>query len=114
MNDVEAHTVELLLQYMYGCLQPDLSLGEAVALFEASDMYAMASLHRQCARLLKSLITFHNVFELADVARLHNCPSLLQVRLPVITLVVLNMSVVLYWTCLYQLSLPLIPWPLLA
>ena len=80
MNDVEAGTVELLLQYMYGCLQqPDLTLPEVVALFQASDKYALASLHQQCTRLLTAHISFDNIFQLADLAQLHHCPSLLQV-----------------------------------
>ena len=80
MNDVEAHTVELLLQYVYGFLKPDLTLAETMALFEASDKYAMTILNQQCTRLLKSLISFDNVFELADVAQLHQSASLLQVN----------------------------------
>lgn len=80
MNDVEAQTVELLLQFIYGCLQqPDLTLPEVVALFQASDKYALASLHQQCTRLLTTHISFDNIFQLADLAQLHQCPSLLQV-----------------------------------
>lgn len=79
MSGVAAHTVEMVLQYVYGCLPPDLTLAEAVALFEASDMYALSGLHQQCTRLLKALISFDNVFDLAELAQLHDCPSLLQV-----------------------------------
>ena len=79
MNDIQAETVELLLQFIYGCLQPDLSLPEVVALFQASDKYAIASLHLQCTRLLTAHISFDNIFELADLAQLHECTSLLQV-----------------------------------
>lgn len=80
MSDVAAETVELLLQFIYGCLQQhDLTLPEAVALFQASDKYALASLHHQCTRLLTAHISFGNIFQLADLAQLHNCPSLLQV-----------------------------------
>ena len=80
MTDVAAETVELLLQFIYGCLQqPDLTLPEVVALFQASDKYALPSLHHQCTRLLTAHISFGNIFQLADLAQLHNCPSLLQV-----------------------------------
>lgn len=80
MKDVEAGTVELLLQFIYGCLhQPDLTLPEVAALFQASDKYALASLHQQCARLLASHISYDNIFQLADLAQLHQCASLLQV-----------------------------------
>lgn len=79
MTDVAAETVELLLQFIYGCLQPGLTLPEVVALFQASDKYALASLHHQCTRLLTAHISFGNIFQLADLAQLHNCPSLLQV-----------------------------------
>ncbi|KAL3143280.1 hypothetical protein ABBQ38_002123 [Trebouxia sp. C0009 RCD-2024] len=78
MTDVAAETVELLLQFIYGCLQPGLTLPEVVALFQASDKYALASLHHQCTRLLTAHISFGNIFQLADLAQLHNCPSLLQ------------------------------------
>ncbi|DBB17399.1 TPA: hypothetical protein ACH3X3_014431 [Trebouxia sp. C0006] len=78
MNDVAASTVEMLLQYVYGCLKPELTLAEAVAMFEASDMYALTGLHQQCTRLLKALISFDNVFDLAELAQLHDCPALLQ------------------------------------
>lgn len=81
MNDVEAGTVELLLQFIYGCLQqPDLTLPEVVTLFQASDKYALASLHQQCTRLLTAHISFDNIFQLADLAQLHHCSSLLQVH----------------------------------
>ena len=86
MNDVAASTVEMLLQYVYGCLKPELTLAEAVAMFEASDMYALTGLHQQCTRLLKALISFDNVFDLAELAQLHDCPALLQVRMPDILL----------------------------
>lgn len=77
---MEVGTVELLLQFIYGCLhQPDLTLPEVAALFQASDKYALASLHQQCARLLTSHISYDNIFQLADLAQLHQCPSLLQV-----------------------------------
>lgn len=80
MNDVEAGTVELLLQFIYGCLhQPDLTMPEVAALFQASDKYALASLHRQCTRLLMSHVSYDNILQLADLAQLHQCPSLLQV-----------------------------------
>lgn len=80
MTDVAAEIVELLLQFIYGCLQqPNLTLPEVVALFEASDKYALASLHHQCTRLLTAHISFGNIFQLADLAQLHNCPRLLQV-----------------------------------
>ena len=78
MQDVEAHTVELLLQYLYGCLKSDLTLPELVALFQASDKYALIILNQQCTRLLKAFISFDSIFELADLAQLHNCPGLLQ------------------------------------
>lgn len=78
MNDVAVSTVELLLQFVYGCLKPELTLAEAVAMFEASDMYALTGLHQQCTRLLKALISFDNVFDLAELAQLHDCPTLLQ------------------------------------
>ena len=80
MKDINVGTVELLLQYMYGCLQPDVTLPEIVALFQASDQYAIASLHQQCTRLLTAHISFDSIFELADLAQLHHCPSLLQVH----------------------------------
>lgn len=80
MKDIQAGTVELLLQYMYGCLQPGLTLPEVVALFQASDQYAVGSLHQQCTRLLTAHISFDSIFELADLAQLHHCPSLLQVN----------------------------------
>ena len=80
MNDVEVETVELLLQFIYGCLQQaDLALPEVVALFQASDKYALASLHQQCTRLLTAHISFDTIFQLADLAKLHQCSSLLQV-----------------------------------
>lgn len=63
MNDVAASTVEMLLQYVYGCLKPEPTLAEAVAMFEASDMYALTSLHQQCICLLIALISFDNVFD---------------------------------------------------
>lgn len=80
MDDVSPEAAELLLQYMYGCPQADLDLPSAVALFQASDKYAMSSLHQQCTRLLKSLITFDNIFDLAELAQLHHSSELLQVR----------------------------------
>ena len=92
MNDVAASTVEMLLQYVYGCLKPELTLAEAVALFEASDMYALTSLHQQCMRLLKALISFDNVFDLAELAQLHDCPTLLQVRMPDLLILLSNVS----------------------
>ena len=76
---MEAQAVELMLQYMYGCMKPEISLVEVMALFEASDKYAITSLHQQCTRLLKALISFDNIFDLVDLAQLHQSASLLQV-----------------------------------
>ena len=90
MNDVAVSTVELLLQFVYGCLKPELTLAEAVAMFEASDMYALTGLHQQCTRLLKALISFDNVFDLAELAQLHDCPTLLQVRTPDLLILLSN------------------------
>ena len=80
MDDMDPKAAELLLQYMYGCPHAGLDLPSAVALFQASDKYAMSSLHQQCTRLLKSLITFDNIFDLAELAQLHHSSQLLQVR----------------------------------
>ena len=77
---MEAQTVELMLQYIYGCMKSELDLPEVMALFEASDKYAIISLHEQCTRLLKALISFDNIFDLVDLAQLHQSPGLLQVR----------------------------------
>lgn len=79
LEDMDTEAAELLLQYIYGCLRPQLSLTAAVALFRASDKYAMSSLHQQCTRLLKSLITFDNLLDLAELAQLHHSIDLLQV-----------------------------------
>ncbi len=80
MTDVAADTVELLLQFIYGCRQQhNLTLSQVVALFQASDKYALVSLHHQCTRLLTAHISFGNIFQLADLAQLHNCHSLSQV-----------------------------------
>lgn len=79
MDDIDAEAAELLLQYIYGCLKPELTVAAAVALFRASDKYAMSSLHQQCTRLLQSLITFDNLCDLAELAELHHSTELLQV-----------------------------------
>lgn len=100
MSGVAAHTVEMVLQYVYGCLPPDLTLAEAVALFEASDMYVLSGLHQQCTRLLKALISFDNVFDLAELAQLHDCPSLLQVPSPALLALIQPKSTSLPCACL--------------
>ena len=76
---MDPEAAQLLLQYMYGSPREDMDLASAVALFRASDKYAMSSLHQQCTRLLKSLITFDNIFDLAELAQLHCSSQLLQV-----------------------------------
>ena len=98
MDDMEPEAAELLLQYIYGCLKPELSLAAAVALFRASDKYAMSSLHQQCTRLLKGLITFDNLFDLAELAQLHHSSELLQVRAAPLLFLLVSLKVRARWT----------------
>lgn len=81
MDDMGAEAVQLLLLWVYGQPLTDPSLTVAVALFQASDKYAIASLHLQCTRLLKGMLTYHNLYQLADLAQLHHSDDLLQVKL---------------------------------
>ncbi|KAK9814533.1 hypothetical protein WJX72_007447 [[Myrmecia] bisecta] len=70
--------MDLLLRYIYGCLGRHISGAQAFLLFQASDKYAVEECQAHCVRVLKANITVQSVFDVAQLAYMHQCDELLE------------------------------------
>eukprot|EP00891_Asterochloris_glomerata_P009747 jgi/Astpho2/9747/Aster-x1605 len=71
IDDLDAETVELMLQYIYGALPHQLSVWSTVLLYLAADKYQLGSLLFQCREALALTVSLENCFDLARLADAH-------------------------------------------
>ena len=79
IDDLDAETVSLMLQYIYGDLPSQLSVWSTVLLYLAADKYQLGSLLFQCREALALTISLENCFDVARLADAHSDSELEQV-----------------------------------
>ena len=77
---MSADTMEMLIGWMYGTSDVELSLAMAIKLFVASDKYCITNLHEACIRILQVRVALlpmrkmkEEILELQDYARAIGC-----------------------------------------
>lgn len=80
ITDMSLDTMEMLIGWMYGTSDVELSLAMAIKLFVASDKYCIINLHEACIRILQLRVAFlpmkrmkEEILELQDYARAIGC-----------------------------------------
>ena len=79
IDDLDAETVSLMLQYIYGDLPRQLSVWSTVLLYLAADKYQLGSLLFQCREALALTVSLENCFDVARLADAHTDSELEQV-----------------------------------
>ncbi len=78
---VSADAVHMLVDYLYGGCQHQLTAAHAVSLFKISDMFGVTSLQLQCVEALRVLLTQHSLLHVERLAQRYHCSELSQVSL---------------------------------
>ena len=77
MEDVSPEVFQQVLQYLYTGTAKEMEK-LAMDLLVAADKYQIDSLKEECASSLKKKLAVDNAVRILVLARLHNCPELLQ------------------------------------
>lgn len=77
ITDIDPGIVEILLCYVYGCLE-DISIEYIFDVFRAADRYEIVGLRGLCLKRMISEINLSSLFDFWNVAEFYSCEELIE------------------------------------